>query len=42
MNLKNKYIDAPFLPEWVEQDAILLTWPNADTDWRDILDEVCG
>ena len=42
MNFKNKYSDAPFLPEWVEQDAILLAWPNADTDWRDILDEVCG
>ena len=42
MNLRNKYSDASFLPEWVEQDAILLAWPNADTDWHDILSEVCG
>ena len=30
-----------FLPaEWVEQDAVLLAWPHADTDWCDMLDEV--
>lgn len=24
--------------EWEAQDAVLLTWPHADTDWRDILE----
>ena len=28
------------LPEWAEQDAIMLTWPHADTDWSSILDKV--
>ncbi|MEJ6473747.1 agmatine deiminase family protein [Pseudoalteromonas piscicida] len=28
------------LPEWAQQDAILLTWPHSDTDWRDILSDV--
>ncbi|ALO42117.1 agmatine deiminase family protein [Pseudoalteromonas phenolica] len=28
------------LPEWAEQDAIMLTWPHLDTDWSDILDKV--
>ncbi|MDO3385741.1 agmatine deiminase family protein [Gilvimarinus sp. SDUM040013] len=26
------------LPEWAKQDAVLLTWPHADTDWRPILE----
>lgn len=26
------------LPEWETQDAVLLAWPNANTDWRDQLD----
>lgn len=26
--------------EWHKQDAILLTWPHADTDWHEQLDEV--
>ena len=21
------------LPEWAEQDAVMLTWPHLDTDW---------
>ena len=21
------------LPEWAEQDAVMLTWPHQDTDW---------
>ncbi|MDO4510246.1 MAG: agmatine deiminase family protein [Bacteroidales bacterium] len=29
-----------FPPEWVEQDAVLIAWPHADTDWHDMLDEV--
>ena len=28
------------LPEWAEQDAVMLTWPHSDTDWSDILDKV--
>ncbi|WP_413663378.1 agmatine/peptidylarginine deiminase [Microbulbifer sp. CNSA002] len=27
-------------PEWAKQDAIMLTWPHADTDWKPILSEV--
>jgi agmatine/peptidylarginine deiminase len=26
--------------EWEPQSGVQLTWPHADTDWRDILDEV--
>lgn len=26
--------------EWREQKAVQLTWPHADSDWRDMLDEV--
>lgn len=29
-----------FPAEWHEQDAILLTWPHAQTDWADQLDQV--
>ncbi|MCP5160571.1 MAG: agmatine deiminase family protein [Hahellaceae bacterium] len=30
-----------FLPaEWATQSAVMLTWPHAQTDWADILDEV--
>ncbi|NUZ09226.1 agmatine deiminase family protein [Pseudoalteromonas sp. McH1-7] len=28
------------LPEWAEQDAVMLTWPHSQTDWRDILSDV--
>lgn len=28
-----------FLPEWIEQDAILMALPNSYTDWAYILDE---
>lgn len=28
-----------FPSEWTEQDAVMLTWPDADTDWINILDE---
>lgn len=27
-------------PEWAPQDAVLLTWPHAGTDWADDLDAV--
>lgn len=42
MNSIYNHTAATFLPEWVEQDAILLAWPDASTDWRDNLEEVCG
>ena len=29
-----------FPAEWEPQSGVQLTWPHADTDWRDILDEV--
>ena len=28
------------LPEWAEQDAVMLTWPHKDTDWADNLARV--
>lgn len=28
------------LPEWAEQDAVMLTWPHPETDWSHILDDV--
>lgn len=28
------------LPEWVSQEAILLSWPDAQTDWADWLEDV--
>lgn len=28
------------LPEWHTQDAVLLAWPHADTDWRATLDVI--
>jgi agmatine/peptidylarginine deiminase len=28
------------LPEWAEQDAVMLTWPHLNTDWSEILDKV--
>ncbi|MDC9519545.1 agmatine deiminase family protein [Pseudoalteromonas sp. Angola-31] len=28
------------LPEWAEQDAVMLTWPHAQTDWADTLERV--
>ena len=27
-------------PEWVPQDAVLITWPHAASDWCEILPEV--
>ncbi|MCU4165845.1 agmatine deiminase family protein [Carboxylicivirga caseinilyticus] len=29
-----------FPAEWYEQSAVQLTWPDASTDWKDILEEV--
>lgn len=28
------------LPEWAEQDAVMLTWPHLNTDWSEILDKI--
>lgn len=28
------------IPEWEEQDLVILSWPHKATDWADILDEV--
>ena len=28
------------LPEWAEQDGVMLTWPHKDTDWADNLARV--
>jgi len=27
-------------PEWIEQDAVQLTWPHADSDWNYMLEEI--
>lgn len=27
------------LPEWAEQEAVILAWPHQNTDWKDNLDE---
>ena len=32
--------DARFPAEWEPQSAILIAWPNADTDWAERLGEV--
>ena len=37
MNNINKDINLP--AEWVAQDAILIAWPHAATDWDYILEE---
>ncbi len=36
MTNPNSYFPA----EWIEQSGVLLTWPDAQTDWEPILDEV--
>ena len=28
------------IPEWEEQDLVLLTWPHEETDWSEMLSEV--
>lgn len=33
-------LDTTLPAEWAEQDATLLTWPHANTDWKPYLDEV--
>lgn len=30
------------LPEWAKQDAVLLAWPHADTDWANNLEAIEG
>lgn len=36
------YMQRRLPAEWEEQDAVLLAWPDEDTDWAPILDEVQG
>lgn len=44
MKSPNKVIDnikkASLPAEWVEQEAIILTWPHAGTDWKPYLDDI--
>ena len=41
LNKKTMQSSPFYLPaEWAKQHAVQLTWPHADTDWSDILDEV--
>jgi agmatine deiminase len=40
MSFTNSMQDLTLLPEWAEQEAVILAWPNADTDWQPWLDEV--
>ncbi len=35
----NQEVKLTLLPEWVEQDLIIISWPHKDTDWNDILEE---
>lgn len=28
------------LPEWAEQEAVVLVWPDEQTDWADTLDDI--
>ena len=32
--------EVTFIPEWAEQDLVLLSWPNADMDWASRLPEI--
>jgi len=36
MKIQGSYLPA----EWADQSGVLLTWPDAETDWVDTLDEV--
>jgi agmatine/peptidylarginine deiminase len=40
MSFTNSTQDLTLLPEWAEQEAVILAWPNTDTDWQPWLDEV--
>ncbi|MFT6329119.1 MAG: agmatine/peptidylarginine deiminase [Bermanella sp.] len=40
MSFKNSVQDLTLLPEWAEQEAVILAWPNVDTDWHPWLHEV--
>ena len=35
-----KKLERILLPEWVEQEAIQLTWPHEESDWAPMLEEV--
>ncbi|MBD9201233.1 MAG: hypothetical protein EGQ32_05725, partial [Prevotella sp.] len=40
--IREKTPDVAFqlLPEWAEQEAVVLVWPDEQTDWAYILDEI--
>ncbi len=38
--MKINQLKIEFPAEWAPQSGIQLTWPHADTDWRDLLEEV--
>lgn len=38
--MEKDYCGVGLLPEWFEQDAVILAWPNERMDWRDHLEEV--
>lgn len=40
MSLTNSTPALTLLPEWADQEAVILAWPNSDTDWQPWLDEV--
>jgi agmatine/peptidylarginine deiminase len=40
MSLKNTQPALTLLPEWAEQEAVILAWPNPDTDWKPWLVDV--
>ncbi len=35
----NQEFKLTLLPEWVEQDLVIITWPHKETDWADMLDD---
>lgn len=39
-NGKNEKYQLAFAAEWSPQSGVQLTWPHAETDWRDMLPEV--
>lgn len=37
---QHSHLSSFFPPEWYPKSGVQLTWPHAETDWRDILPEV--
>ncbi len=40
MNINNSLYKATLPAEWVNQEAIILTWPHAETDWKPYLKDI--